>query len=137
MRVKQKSWMRRAMSANDPKRTSLRNCIKGEDALPIVLHANDNPAVTHRLVIKVVGEGPDFRVRKSLGLASGIFAVGVVPSPARVYSSICRSPATDLGLARTIALHHGFLNWRVDKKHLKNLGKHGFLAERETVNRDG
>jgi hypothetical protein len=30
------------MSANDPKRTSLGNCVKAKDALPIVLHADDN-----------------------------------------------------------------------------------------------
>jgi len=34
------------MSANDPKRTSLGNCVKAKDALPIVLDADDNAAIT-------------------------------------------------------------------------------------------
>jgi hypothetical protein len=36
----------RIESAFDPKRTSLGNCVKAKDALPIVLHADDNAAIT-------------------------------------------------------------------------------------------
>jgi hypothetical protein len=34
---------------NDPKRTSLGNCVKAKDALPIGLHSDDNAAITAAL----------------------------------------------------------------------------------------
>jgi hypothetical protein len=44
--AKRTSQRPKCTSANDPKRTSLGNCVKAKDALPIVLHADDNAAIT-------------------------------------------------------------------------------------------
>ena len=41
--MKRTSLILALMSANDSKRT---NCVKAKDALPIVLHADDNAAIT-------------------------------------------------------------------------------------------
>src|SRR5262245_1530424 len=50
----------------------------GEDALPVGLHADDQPALLLRLVVKCLGEGADPGVRQSLRRAVGVFAYRIV-----------------------------------------------------------
>src|SRR5882757_1917491 len=52
--------------------------LKGKDRLPIVLHADDRPAVLHRLVIERLRERPDFRVGQPFSGTVGVFAFGIV-----------------------------------------------------------
>src|SRR6516225_5825774 len=52
--------------------------IKGKDALPIVLHADDGPAVLLRLVVERLSKGADLRIGKSLRRTVGVFALRVV-----------------------------------------------------------
>src|SRR5262249_4584322 len=49
-----------------------------EDTLPVVLHANDSPAVLLRLVVERLRKGADLRIRKSLRRTVGVFALRVV-----------------------------------------------------------
>src|SRR5215510_7583395 len=58
--------------------TSSKSLFEREDALPVLLHADDHPAVPHRLVIKLLREGSDLAVGKSLCRSIGIFTIGVV-----------------------------------------------------------
>src|SRR5271157_1004062 len=51
---------------------------EGKDDFPVVLHADDEPAILLRLVVKRLGEGADLGVRQSLSWAVGILALGVV-----------------------------------------------------------
>jgi hypothetical protein len=68
---------------------------------PVVLRTGDDTARPHRLVVQRLAEGADLGVGQLLGRPVGVFAPGLVvehqrhylgPSPAWVYSSICRSP---------------------------------------------
>jgi hypothetical protein len=49
-----------------------------EDPLPVVLHADDCPAVLLRFIIQRLSERADLRVGKSLRRSVGILALGVV-----------------------------------------------------------
>ena len=49
-----------------------------EDLLPVVLHADDGPAVLLRLVVERLRKGTELGVRQSLGRAVGVFARGIV-----------------------------------------------------------
>ena len=42
------------------------NVFKPEDALPVVLHANDDPTVLLCLVVELLDKGAHFRVRETL-----------------------------------------------------------------------
>jgi hypothetical protein len=76
------------MSANDPRRTyrvpapdamsHSGSRFEPEDTLPIVLHADDDPAVLLGLVVECLGECADLCVGKALGGTIGIFALGIV-----------------------------------------------------------
>ena len=51
--------------------------LKRENHFPIILHADDNPAVLFRLVIERLGERADFRVGQSLSRAICILPVRI------------------------------------------------------------
>src|SRR5262245_39374521 len=48
--------------------------LEGEDALPVVLHADDRPAPLLRLVVQSLGEGADLRVGQPQGRPVGVLA---------------------------------------------------------------
>src|SRR5271163_2695419 len=52
--------------------------LEREDALPVVLHANDDPALLPGHIVHLLAEGPDRRIRQSLRGAVGVFAHRVV-----------------------------------------------------------
>src|ERR1700735_1387951 len=52
-----------------------------EYPLPVVLHADDRPALALRLVVECLGEGSDSAVRQAVGWPVGIFALRVVVQP--------------------------------------------------------
>jgi hypothetical protein len=45
------------------------SAIEPEDALPVFLHADHDPAILLCLVVQILGEGADFRVGEPLGRA--------------------------------------------------------------------
>src|SRR5262245_13816111 len=52
--------------------------LEREDPLPVVLHADDDPALLRGLVVERLREGADLAVRQSLGRAVGVLALRVV-----------------------------------------------------------
>jgi len=54
------------------------SAFKAEDTLPVVLHADDHPAVLLGLVVQSLGECADLGVRQSLGRSVRIFARRIV-----------------------------------------------------------
>src|SRR5271165_4570094 len=55
-----------------------RSLVEREDALPVVLHADDSPAVLLRLVVQRLGEGADLCIGQSHRRAVGILALRIV-----------------------------------------------------------
>jgi hypothetical protein len=55
-----------------------RSAFEGEDAFPVVLHADHGPAVLLRLVEQLLRKRAYLGVGKAVGWAIGIFALGVV-----------------------------------------------------------
>src|SRR5262249_25510257 len=49
-----------------------------KDFIPVVLHADHDPALLLRLIVDGFGERADVAVRQALGRAVGVFARGVV-----------------------------------------------------------
>ena len=54
-----------------------RALVKRKDALPVVLHADDGPAILLRLVVQRLRKGADLGVGKSLRRTVGVFALRV------------------------------------------------------------
>src|SRR5271170_3055705 len=52
--------------------------LEREDALPVVLHADDYPALLHGHVVHLLTEGSDRRIRQSLRRTVCVFALRVV-----------------------------------------------------------
>src|SRR5215813_2916336 len=52
--------------------------LKGEDAVPIILHANHYPTLVLRLVMERLGEGTALGVWQSLCRAVGVLALGII-----------------------------------------------------------
>src|SRR5664279_3758109 len=50
----------------------------GENPLPVVLHADDEPALRLGFVVQCLSEGADLGIRQSLGRAVGILALCVI-----------------------------------------------------------
>ena len=52
--------------------------LEGENAFPIVLHADDDPAILLCLIVERLGEDAHLRVRQTLGGTIGILALRVI-----------------------------------------------------------
>src|SRR5271166_3764877 len=52
--------------------------LKGENTLPVVLHADDDPAILLCLIVERLGEGPDPRVRQTFGGTVGILSLRII-----------------------------------------------------------
>jgi hypothetical protein len=58
----------------------IRNAVRlfeGKDPLPIVLHADDSPAVLSRLVVECRSEGAELAVAQAASRTVGVFAGGI------------------------------------------------------------
>jgi hypothetical protein len=60
--------------SSDSCRVSSRSAFETEDAFPVILHADNDPAVLLCLVVERLGECDDLGVGKALGWPKGIYA---------------------------------------------------------------
>src|SRR5262249_35210151 len=88
--------------------------LKGEDAVPIVLHANHYPTLVLRLVMERLGERTDLGVWQSLCRAVGVLALGIIMQHEH------REPRTITG---TCVLQHLSVARRVAERSARTAGR--------------
>src|SRR5579863_7779387 len=67
----------RALVAQTRTRRGVR-LVEREDALPVVLHADDDPAVLRRLIVKLRGKTADFGAGQALSRTVGVLSLAIV-----------------------------------------------------------